>query len=141
MKVLNIIPIDNTTNISLPLFVSNIPAGFPSPADDYLDKSLDLNKYLITNPAASFFVKVEGDSMINAGILSGDILIVDRSIEKPFGKIIVALLNNEFTVKRLVKSKNRVYLMPENPKYPNIELTEQVDFQVWGVVTGLVRKF
>ncbi|HOJ38346.1 MAG TPA: translesion error-prone DNA polymerase V autoproteolytic subunit [Ignavibacteriales bacterium] len=141
MKVLNIVPIDNSTNISLPLFVSNIPAGFPSPADDYLDKSLDLNKYLITNPAASFFVKVEGDSMINAGILSGDILIVDRSIEKPFGKIIVALLNNEFTVKRLVKSKNRVYLMPENPKYPNIELTEQVDFQVWGVVTGLVRKF
>lgn len=141
MKVVEIISIDNSTKINLPLFVSNVTAGFPSPADDYLDKSLDLNKYLISNPSATFFVKVEGDSMSNAGIVSGDILIVDRSIDKPFGKIIVALLNNEFTVKRLIKSKNKIYLVPENPKYPNIEITEFVDFHVWGVVTGLVRKF
>ncbi|HOP50396.1 MAG TPA: translesion error-prone DNA polymerase V autoproteolytic subunit [Ignavibacteriales bacterium] len=141
MKILEIYQIDHETSLKLPLFISNVPAGFPSPADDYLDKSLDLNKFLINNPAATFYVKVQGDSMINAGIISGDILIVDRSIVNPYGKIVVALLNNEFTVKRLIKKKSKVYLIPENPKYPNIELSDQVDFQVWGVVTGLVRKF
>jgi DNA polymerase V len=141
MKILEIYQIDHETSLKLPLFISNVPAGFPSPADDYLDKSLDLNKFLINNPAATFYVKVQGDSMINAGIISGDILIVDRSIANPYGKIVVALLNNEFTVKRLIKKKSKVYLIPENPKYPNIELSDQVDFQVWGVVTGLVRKF
>lgn len=127
--------------IELPLYVSEIKAGFPSPADDYVDKSLDLNSYLISNPAATFFVRVEGDSMVNAGILSGDILIVDRSIDNPLNKIVVALLNGEFTVKRLTKRDGAIFLLPENPKYPNIEITEYVDFQVWGVVTGLVRKF
>jgi len=141
MKILEIYQIDHETSLKLPLFISNVPAGFPSPADDYLDKSLDLNKFLINNPAATFYVKVQGDSMINAGIISGDILIVDRSIVNTYGKIVVALLNNEFTVKRLIKKKSKVYLIPENPKYPNIELSDQVDFQVWGVVTGLVRKF
>jgi DNA polymerase V len=141
MKIKEIFYFDASGDkVELPLYVSQIKAGFPSPADDYVDKSLDLNSYLIANPISTFFVRVEGDSMINAGILSGDILIVDKSIDNPMNKIVVALLNGEFTVKRLTKRDGSVFLLPENPKYPNIEITEFVDFQVWGVVTGVVRK-
>jgi len=141
MKIKEIFYFDASGDkVELPLYVSQIKAGFPSPADDYVDKSLDLNSYLIANPISTFFVRVEGDSMINAGILSGDILIVDKSIDNPMNKIVVALLNGEFTVKRLTKRDGSVFILPENPKYPNIEITEFVDFQVWGVVTGVVRK-
>ncbi|MDE2028645.1 MAG: translesion error-prone DNA polymerase V autoproteolytic subunit [Candidatus Omnitrophica bacterium] len=125
--------------VKLPLFLSRIKAGFPSAADDYLDKNLDLNEYLIKHPAATFFVKVKGDSMTGAGISSGDILIVDRSVEAKGGKIVVAVLNGEFTVKRLQKRKDRVILLAENPEYEAIEVTPGMDFEIWGVVMHVIH--
>ncbi|MBU0467576.1 MAG: translesion error-prone DNA polymerase V autoproteolytic subunit [Candidatus Omnitrophica bacterium] len=127
------------TKVKLPLYVSTIKAGFPSPADDYLDKKLDLNEHLIKHPAATFFVKVAGDSMINAGIFPDDILIVDRSLEARNNKIIVAILDGEFTVKRLKKYRGKISLVSENPNYEPIEVTEDRDFDVWGVVTNVIH--
>jgi DNA polymerase V len=128
------------TSLPLPIFLANVQAGFPSPAEDYLDKMLDLNELLIAHPAATFFVRVAGDSMQGAGIFSGDILVVDRSLEPTDNKIIVALVNGEFTVKRLKCKDGRISLVPENPAYPILELTEGSDFQVWGVVTYVIHK-
>ncbi|TYB31489.1 MAG: translesion error-prone DNA polymerase V autoproteolytic subunit [Candidatus Mcinerneyibacterium aminivorans] len=124
----------------LPFFVTSISAGFPSPADDYIDKKLDLNEYLIKNPSSTFYVRVEGDSMIDAGIHSKDILIVDRSLEPKNKKIILAILNGEFTVKRLIKKGKTIALKAENPKYPNIKVKNDMDFQVWGIVTTVIHK-
>jgi len=123
----------------LPLFISRIPAGFPSPADDYIDKNLDLNESLIKHPAATFFVRVEGDSMVDAGIYSGDILIVDRALETINNKIIVAILDGEFTVKQIRKIKNELYLLPENSNFDPIKITEEMNFEVWGVVTYVIH--
>ena len=125
--------------VKLPLYVSTIKAGFPSPADDYLDKKLDLNEHLVKHPAATFFVKVAGDSMINAGIFPDDILIVDRSLEARNNRIIVAILDGEFTVKRLKKYRGKISLVSENPDYEPIEVTEDRDFDVWGVVTNVIH--
>jgi DNA polymerase V len=122
-----------------PLFLSRVRAGFPSPADDYLEKKLDLNEHLIQHPAATFFVKVIGDSMINAGIFSGDILIVDRSLEAENNKIIVAILNGEFTIKRMKKRLGKLFLFAENPNYPPIEVIDGMDFEVWGVVIHVIH--
>ncbi len=124
--------------ISLPLYVSTIKAGFPSPADDFLDKSIDLNEHLISHPAATFLVRVSGDSMINAGIFNGDILIVDKSIEPKNRDIVIAVIDGEFTVKRLIKSKNGNFLYPENPNYKAIKLNEES--QIWGIVTYVLHK-
>jgi DNA polymerase V len=123
----------------LPLFLARLPAGFPSPAEDYLEGKLDLNEFLIKHPAATFFVKVEGESMINAGIHSGDILIVDRALEATDNKIIVAMLNGEFTVKRMVKRKQKLYLLPESLEYEPVEIKPDMDFQVWGVVAYVIH--
>ena len=125
--------------ISLPLYLSKVRAGFPSPAEDYLDKKLDLNDHLIKNPAATFFVKVTGHSMVNAGIKSGDLLIVDRSLEPKDKKIVVAIINGEFTVKRILKKGDKLYLAPENDNLAPIEIKEEMDFEVWGVVTSVVH--
>jgi DNA polymerase V len=127
------------SKIKLPLFYPRIKAGFPSPADDYIEKKLDLNEHLISHPSATFFVRVKGDSMINAGIFSGDILIVDRSIEARNNKIVVAVVNSEFTVKRFRKQSGKVTLIPENPNYPPIEITEASEFEVWGVVVHVIH--
>jgi DNA polymerase V len=124
----------------LPLFQSVVQAGFPSPADDYLDKKLDLNEYLVKHPAATFFVRVSGDSMIDAGIHNGDILIVDRSLSAVDGRIIIAILDGELTVKRLRKKGHQVTLVPENDLYEPIEINEFNDFEVWGVVTNVIHK-
>jgi DNA polymerase V len=124
---------------ALPLFLAKISAGFPSPAEDYIDKNLDLNEYLIKHPSSTFFVRVEGDSMINAGIHSGDILIVDRALEPADNKIIIAVLNGELTVKRIQKGKDKLYLIPENDEFKPITITEETDFQVWGVVTYVIH--
>ena len=129
---------DDRVNISL--FLSLIHAGFPSPADDYVDKVLDLNELVIAHPAATFFVRVSGESMINAAICENDVLVVDRSIEAFDRAIVVALLDGEFTVKRFRKTRDAVYLLPENPKYKPIKITESTDFQVWGVVTYIIHK-
>ncbi len=122
-----------------PLFLSRVRAGFPSPADDYLEKKLDLNEHLIKHPSATFFVKVTGDSMINAGIFSSDILIVDRSLEAGNNRIIVAVLNGEFTIKRMKKRSGKVFLCAENPNYQPIEIKDGDDFEIWGVVIHVIH--
>ncbi len=129
---------DDRVNISL--FLSRIHAGFPSPADDYVDNVLDLNELVTKHPAATFFVRVSGESMINAAICENDVLVVDRSIEAFDRAIIVAFLDGEFTVKRLRKTHDALYLFPENPKFKPIRITEDADFQVWGVVTYIIHK-
>ena len=116
-------------------------AGFPSAADDYLDRNIDLNEHLIKHPAATFFVKVKGDSMIGAGIYSGDMLIVDRSQESKNNSVVVAILNGEFTVKRLRKQEGKIFLIAENPNYKPIEIIPGMDFEVWGVVLHAIHSF
>ncbi len=129
---------DDRVNISL--FLSLIHAGFPSPADDYVDNVLDLNELVISHPAATFFVRVKGESMENAAIYENDVLVVDRSIEAADRSIIVAVLDGEFTVKRLRKTHDALYLFPENPRYKPIKVSEESDFQVWGVVTYIIHR-
>lgn len=126
--------------MQLPYFVMPVKAGFPSPADDYLEKNLNLNEHLIQHPAATFFVRVDGDSMQGAGIHKEDILIVDRSLEPANGKIVIAVINGEFTVKRIRLKEGKVFLEPENPHYPVIEVSPHADFRVWGVVTYVIHK-
>lgn len=140
MKIKEITPIDVLSEIKLPLYSSKISAGFPSPAEDYIEKKLDLNELLIKHEAATFYVRVEGDSMINAGINSNDILIVDRSIEPQSGKIVVAILNGEFTVKRFVKNEKQIILRPENTKYKDIVIGNDSSFEIWGVVTFVIHE-
>jgi DNA polymerase V len=123
----------------LPMYGNKLSAGFPSPADDFLDKKIDLNEHLIKHPAATFFVRVEGDSMIHAGIFSGDTLIVDRSLQASNGKVVVAVLNGEFLVKRIKKIRNKIFLEADNPKYKSIEITESMPFEIWGVVTAVIH--
>jgi DNA polymerase V len=119
---------------------SGVAAGFPSPADDFLEGRLDLNEKLIRHPAATFFVRVSGNSMIKAGIHSGDMLIVDRSLEPKSGSVVVAVIDGEFTVKRISRKGDRLYLMPENPRFKPIQITDNSSFQVWGVVTNVIHK-
>ncbi len=133
-------PKEASISLPLPLFTTAVQAGFPSPAESDVEKTLDLNELLISHPAATFFVRVIGDSMQGAGIFSGDILIVDRSIEPAENKIVVAIVNSEFTVKRLKRKKGRILLAAENPGYPSLEMKEGTDFQVLGVVTYVIHK-
>ena len=127
--------------ILLPLYTSRIAAGFPSPADDHLEAPLDLNEHLIKHPAATFVVKVDGDSMIGAGIYSGDLLVVDRSLEAQSGHIVVAVVNGELTVKRLVIERKRARLVPENPAYKPIEIKDGLELVIWGVVAHVIRSY
>jgi len=122
-----------------PLFLSGVSAGFPSPADDYLDRKLDLNEHLIKNPAATFFVRVAGDSMTNAGINDNDILVVDRSLEPVNGNIVIAAVNGELTVKRLMKNRGSCRLVAENPAYPDLEIDEETGVEIWGVATYAIH--
>ena len=126
--------------LEIPLFQSTVNAGFPSPAEDYVERPLDLNEKLIKRPAATFFVRAAGDSMTGAGILSGDILVVDRAAEPASGKIVIAALQGEFTVKRLKIAKDKITLMPENPNYEPLEISPDIDMEIWGVVTAVVRE-
>ncbi|MBN3039552.1 MAG: translesion error-prone DNA polymerase V autoproteolytic subunit [Candidatus Omnitrophica bacterium] len=139
MKVKKIYSFEKKVRQKHPLFIASISAGFPSPADDYIDKKLDLNEFLIKNPAATFFVKVEGDSMLKAGIHSGDILIVDRSLRPVNNRIVIARLNGELTVKRIRKIKGEVHLTPENDDFESVKVSEDMDFEVWGVVTQVIH--
>jgi DNA polymerase V len=127
-------------NKKLNLYTSQIPAGFPSPAEDFMEKRLDLNDYLIKNQASTFLVRVRGNSMVNAGIFDGDLLIIDRSVEARDGKIVLGVLNGEFTIKRISKKEKRLFLAPENEDYKPIEITEEMDFQIWGVVIYSIHK-
>lgn len=124
----------------LTLFASKVEAGFPSPADDSHEVALDLNQYLVQNPAATFFVRVSGDSMIGAGIQSGDLLVVDRSITPTSNKIIIAVVNGDITVKRFIKRGQSVILQSENPQFAPIHILPDMDFSIWGVVTAVIHK-
>lgn len=125
--------------MELPFIESGISAGFPSPADDFLDISIDLNKALIKNPSATFYGRVRGNSMIDAGLSDGDLLIIDRSLEPIDGKIAVCFIDGEFTVKRIKLEKNHCYLMPENDEYQPIKVEEDDDFIIWGIVTTVIK--
>ncbi|MEO8399706.1 MAG: translesion error-prone DNA polymerase V autoproteolytic subunit [Ignavibacteriaceae bacterium] len=139
MKISEPIPFEEINVQKLPLFSSSVSAGFRSPAEDYIEKKLDLNELLIKHPSATFFVRVDGNSMINAGINSGDILIVDRALEPTNNKVVVAVVNGEFTVKRIKKNKEKIFLFPDNPDYPLIEVTLEMDFSIWGVVSYVIH--
>ena len=116
-----------------------VSAGFPSPATDFLGNEIDLNKELCKNPLATFYIKVNGNSMINAGISDKDILIVDRSLEPQNNKIAVCFIDGEFTVKRIQVENDCLYLMPENPSYPAIKVTEENELVIWGMVTYVIK--
>lgn len=118
----------------LPLYSDRIPAGFPSPADDHIESKLDLNTYLIKRPAATFLAWAQGDSMEGQKIFDGDLVIVDRSIEPRSGHIVVAVVDGQQTIKELVLKEGRAVLMPANPKYAPIPITEEMDTVIWGVV-------
>ena len=126
---------------TVPLVMSPASCGFPSPADDYIDRPLDFNELLIVNPSATFAVWIEGDSMKDAGIFPGDLAIIDRSVSPANGCIVLALLDNEFTVKRYRQMGGGVVLSPENKAFRDIVVGEEADFQVWGVVKNTIRKF
>ncbi len=125
--------------MAFPVYTSYISAGFPSPAEDHVDQFLDLHEYLVQNPAATFFVRVQGDSMTNAGINSGDLLIIDRSIDPMNGNIVIAAVAGELTVKRFQKQGRKVTLKAENPDYPSINVDEYSDLTIWGVVTTVIH--
>jgi DNA polymerase V len=130
------------SHLELPLYSTKVAAGFPSPADDHVDKRLDLNDYLITQADSTFFVRIKGDSMIEAGIFEDDVAIVDKSRLAKAGDIVLAEVDGEFTIKSLAKSKGGLpRLLPANPKFSPIEIKEGMQFEIWGVVTGSVRKF
>jgi len=122
------------TSLIRPLLGDSISAGFPSPAQDYIEAELDLNEHLISHPAATYFVRVAGNSMIDAGIFDDDILIVDRAIEPANKRIVIAILDGELTVKRLYIREGRWFLSPENEAFPNLEITSDSDLIIWGVV-------
>ena len=122
-----------------PLYASHVKAGFPSPAEDYAEQHLDLNTHLIQRPAATFFLRVSGDSMINAGIFNGDILIVDRSLDPSPGKIVIAAVNGDLTVKRLQKSPKGIFLVAENDAYAPILLEASDQIEIWGVVVYTIH--
>ncbi len=126
--------------LELPMYKSEIKAGFPSPASDYIESTLDLNKFLIKHPAATFFVRVEGDSMIDASIHSGDLLIVDRAVQAEKQKIVIAAVNGELTVKRIWHDGDRLFLQSGNINFDPIEITPDMDFHIWGVVTYVIHK-
>lgn len=128
------------TKSELPLVDATVSAGFPSPADDYSESRLDLNKELISNESATFYARVRGDSMTLAGISDGDLLIIDKSKTPVNGSIVVCLIDGEFTVKRLQKKGNQFFLMPENDNYQPINITPENDVTIWGVVTYTLKK-
>jgi DNA polymerase V len=130
---------DRSTKWARPLFLASVSAGFPSPAEDYIEGRLDLNKHLVKHPAATFFVRVAGDSMTGAGIHPGDILVVDRAIEPQDSSVVIAVLDGELTVKRISRRDGRLYLVPDNCRYRPLEIVEDMEFEVWGVVTAVVH--
>jgi DNA polymerase V len=116
-----------------------VSAGFPSPADDFLETKIDLNKELSKNPLATFYVKVKGNSMIDSGINDKDVLVVDRSLEPKNNKIAICFIDGEFTVKRIKLEKGVLYLMPENKNYSPLKITENNQFMIWGIVTYIIK--
>lgn len=139
-KVLSIFSADTETDLHLPLADGGISAGFPSPALDFTDTGIDLNKHLIKHPSATFYGRVKGDSLRDAGIDNGDLLIIDKSLEPMNGKIAVCFIDGEFTAKRIKISKKEVFLIPENKNYAPIKVTEDNNFLIWGIVTYVIKE-
>lgn len=137
---LNILKIQDSDELAVQVFEEHIQAGFPSPAQGSYPDSIDLNRELIHNPSSTFCARVTGDSMIDAGIADGDMLIIDRSLEPNDGDIAVCFLDGEFTVKRISLRAGRLYLVPANNDYPEIPVSEEANFQVWGVVSHIIHK-
>jgi len=131
---------DLTTELELPMASSGISAGFPSPAEDHLELKLDLNRALIRHPNATFYGRVKGSSMIDAGMEDGDILVIDKSLEPKDGDIAVCFLDGEFTVKRISKADDGLYLVPANKEFKPIRISEESEFLVWGIVTYVIHK-
>ena len=127
-------------DVSMGLGILFISAGFPSSAEDFTELSISLDKHLIQNPAATFMAYANGNSMVRAGIHHGDILIVDRSLSARDGDIIIAVLYGEFTVKQLSIVKDTFFLIPKNPQYSPVKISDDIDFEIWGVVTYSIRK-
>lgn len=140
MKITSIAKPKPGKKIPLNIFLSPVQAGFPSPAEEHIDKTIDLNELLIRHKEATFFVRVEGESMQDANIHTGDVLIIDRSLEAKPDDIILAVINGEFTVKRLVVYNGEAFLQPENPRFAKMKIEPDADFQVWGVVTYVIHK-
>jgi DNA polymerase V len=139
-KKLQFYAIEEASFDEITLYGDSVPAGFPSPADDYLDMDLNLHDYLVQHPSATFCVRAIGDSMVDAGIQSSDVMVIDRALTPKNNDIILAVVNGEFTVKRIKKSEDELYLMPANESYKPMKITEEMNFQVWGVVTFIIHK-
>ncbi len=139
-RALEIFSPDFSRSLDLPFVNQGISAGFPSPADDFLDLKIDLNREFIKNPNATFYARVRGKSMIGAGLNDGDLLIIDRSLEPEHRKIAVCFIDGEFTVKRIKKESDKIWLMPENEDYQPIKVTVDNEFIIWGVVTTVIKK-
>ena len=128
--------------LKIPLYGDGVAAGFPSPATDFIERTLDANDYLVDNPTSTFFLRASGDSMTGAGIEDGDMLVVDKSVDPVPGKIVIAAVGGgEFTVKRLAKRRGKCFLRPENPKYSDIVPAEGEELIIFGVVVGKMRRF
>lgn len=130
----------STNGLGNPFFNTGISAGFPSPAEDFKEQRLSLDKELVKNKEATFYARVSGQSMIGAGLDDNDLLVIDRSLEPSHNKIAVCFLDGEFTVKRLKVDNEGVWLQPENPHYPIIRITDDNDFVIWGIVTNVIKK-
>ena len=139
-KNLDLFSIIKNTQINTPVFLDKISAGFPSPATDYMENKLDLNEYLIKHPAATFIVKTSGSSMINADIYSGDLLIVDRSLTPRNNNIVIASIFGDLTVKKIKKKDKSFFLISANEDYPSIEVKEEMECFIWGVVTYIIHE-
>ncbi len=130
-----------TKKFKIPLLTDSVSAGFPSPADDHTEENIDLNEYLISNPSSTFFLRVKGDSMINAGIKDKDLIIVDKSLTARPGNIIIAMIDGEFTIKRLSIKNNELYLKAENNNYPDFRFKNHINVQIWGVVIYSIHSY
>ena len=140
-KAIPVARFEKRKDLALPLFLSSVQAGFPSPAEDHVERSLDLNEFMVQHPQATFFMRVQGTSMSGAGIQDGDLLLVDRAVEASDGRIVVAVTDGELTVKRLRLRDGKTWLESANSAYPAIEMKgEATDNVIWGVVVGVVRK-
>lgn len=138
--LLEIHPVDTENGLSLPYADGGIKAGFPSPAQDFMDLAIDLNKELIKHPSATFYGRVKGDSMIDAGINDGDVLIIDKSLDPRDGDMAVCFVDGEFTIKYIRIEEKAIWLVPANEQYPPIKVTEENDFMIWGIVTFSIKK-
>jgi DNA polymerase V len=139
-KTIEIYSAQTDTRLMLPYAEQGISAGFPSPAEDFLDISIDLNKEFIKNPSATFYGRVKGNSMKDAGLENGDLLIIDKSLEPKNGKIAVCFIDGEFTVKRIKIEKKIVWLIAENKDYQPIKVTSENQLLIWGIVTTVIKK-